>query len=55
MFAKLAQIRLRGIGSAKQALATNKYGIGNRATCGSPIAPIMLGGPSLSAIGRKHR
>jgi hypothetical protein len=38
MFAKLAQIRLRGIGSAKQALATNKYGIGNRATCGSPIA-----------------
>jgi hypothetical protein len=38
MFAKLAQIRLRGIGSAQQAWATDEHRNGNRAACSSPIA-----------------
>jgi hypothetical protein len=38
MFAKLAQIRLRSVGSADQAWATDELRNGNRAACSSPIA-----------------
>ena len=44
MFAKLAQICLRGVGGAQQAWATDEYRIGNRAACGSPIAHSYHGG-----------
>jgi hypothetical protein len=38
MFAKLAQIRLRGVGSTQQAWATDGCRTGNRAGCRSTIA-----------------
>jgi hypothetical protein len=38
MFAKLAQISLHGVGSARQVWATGEHRTGNRAACSSPIA-----------------
>ena len=38
MFAKLAQISLHGVGSARQVWATDEHRTGNRAACSSPIA-----------------
>jgi hypothetical protein len=38
MFAKLAQIILHGVGSARQVWATDEHRTGNRAACGSPLA-----------------
>jgi hypothetical protein len=38
MFAKLAQICLRGVSGVQQAWATDEHRNGNHAVCGSPIA-----------------